>query len=448
MALGEFQEAVASCTEAVRIRPNNPNAHNNLGLALAGLGKWHEALASYDQALWLQPDCAEVHCHKGIALAYQGNLEAAMDSFQEALRLNGDYADALCNLGCVYLRVGQSDQAVVCFEKAVRLQPNNAEVHFRLGVGLAELDLLAEAIGCYEQALRLKPNYGDALNNLANAYKDQGRLDEAIACYRKGAGVKGDDAALHSNLLYCLHFHPRHEPHAIYEEHQRWAQRHAEALAGTTSAHAVDRGRERRLRIGYVSPDFREHVMGFYIEPVLAAHDRERFEITCYAHVPRPDARTHRIQTSAERWRSLLGLSDAQAAELIRQDRIDILVDLAGHTGGNRLLVFARKPAPVQATHFAYPDTTGLRTIDYRITDPFSDPPGMTERYHTEKLIRLPEICWCYQPGVNLEVVPIPARESGRVTFGSLNTLAKLTPEVIALWLRVLTVMPDVRSIC
>src|SRR5262249_43590544 len=145
-------------------------------------------------------------------------------------------------------------------------------------------------------------------------------------------------------------------------------------------------------RVGYVSADFRDHVVAFVIEPVLATHDHDRFQIVCYANVVRPDAVTRRLQGHADEWRTLAGLSDAQAAELIRGDGIDILVDLSGHTAGNRMLVFARKPAPVQVTHFGYPNTTGLTTIDYRITDAHADPPGMTEAYYTEELIRLPEV--------------------------------------------------------
>jgi predicted O-linked N-acetylglucosamine transferase (SPINDLY family) len=197
------------------------------------------------------------------------------------------------------------------------------------------------------------------------------------------------------------------------------------------------------LRIGYVSPDFRQHVMGFFMEGVLACHGREQFEIVCYSDVAKPDELTRRLV--ADHWRSIAGQSDSQVADLIRQDRIDILVDLAGHTAGNRLRVLARKPAPIQVTHFGYMHTSGLATVDYRLTDAWCDPPEMTERYHTEKLLRLPNISWCYRPPPCPEIGELPALRHGGITFGSLNNLAKVSPEAIEAWARILHGVADSR---
>jgi predicted O-linked N-acetylglucosamine transferase (SPINDLY family) len=184
-----------------------------------------------------------------------------------------------------------------------------------------------------------------------------------------------------------------------------------------------------------------------FIEPILSAHDHNRFDITCYANVARPDCVTERLQGYADRWRSIVEMSDAEAADLIRRDAIDILVDLTGHTGGNRLLVFARKPAPIQVSHFGYPATTGLATIDYRITDAYADPPGLTEAFYTEQLIRLPEIAWCYQPPSAADVHPPPFTDEGHVTFACFNNLAKITANVIALWSRIMAKLPDARLV-
>jgi predicted O-linked N-acetylglucosamine transferase (SPINDLY family) len=200
------------------------------------------------------------------------------------------------------------------------------------------------------------------------------------------------------------------------------------------------------LRIGYVSADFREHPVAWFLEPILAAHDHERFEIVCYAAAAHRDVVTERLQRCADRWRSIAEVSDDRAANLIREDGIDILVDLSGHTGGNLLLVFARKPAPVQASYLGYLGTTGLTAIDYTITDALADAPGLTEAHYEEQLARLPVCAFCYQPGPAPDVAPEPpALRSSRVTFGCLNTLAKVSDEVLARWARLLLAVPGSR---
>ena len=219
-------------------------------------------------------------------------------------------------------------------------------------------------------------------------------------------------------------------------------------MAGTVQPHTNDCIKKRRLRIGYVSPDFRAHSVAYFIEPVLKYHDSGHYEIFCYYNHTVEDSVTRRLRAHTDHWRTISGLSDDEAAQLIRKDHIDILVDLAGHTGNNRLLVFARKPAPIQATWLGYLNTTGLAAMDYRITDHSASPPGITDRYHSENLIRLPDSQWCYQPPAECPpVTPLPALTTGLITFGSLHNLAKVTPEVIRLWSRVLMVIPDSRLI-
>jgi predicted O-linked N-acetylglucosamine transferase (SPINDLY family) len=244
-----------------------------------------------------------------------------------------------------------------------------------------------------------------------------------------------------------LAYLPQPDPQTLFLEHRRWAERHAAPLAAEARPYANDPAPDRPLRVGYVSPDLREHPVASFLTPVLAHHDRSRFHVTCYADVARPDGVTRHLQTLADAWRDLPGRSDAQVADLIQADSTDILVDLAGHTACNRLLVFARKPAPVQVTHFGYPNTTGLSTMDYRISDRYADPPGRTEAYHTEELVRLPEVAWCYRPLAAPEVTPLPARAAGHVTFGSLNNLAKITPQAIALWSELLRAVPGSRLV-
>jgi protein O-GlcNAc transferase len=439
-----WPEAVESYRRAVELNPAYALAHVNLGNALRGQGLRDEAAASYTGAIQLEPGRADAHNELGITLMEQGKFAEAIASYRRALELRPDFASAYNNLGIALLDTGAAEEAVSCYQQALYLQPDFAEAHNNLGLALAARGQADEAVACYERALQIKPDYIDALNNLGNAHKDQGSLDEAIACYRRALDLKPDDAPIHSNLLFTLQYHPSYSPEEVFREHQRYAREHGPAEAEQARPAGRDLG--GRLRVGYVSPDFRDHVVAYFLEPILAAHDRGCFEITCYANVPRPDAVTERFRGYADRWRSLVGLSDAQAADLIRGDEVDVLVDLAGHTAGNRLPVFARRLAPVQVTYLGYIGTTGLPTVDYRVTDVYADPPGLTECYHSERLVRLPETALCYRPGAGPDVASAPpVRQNGHVTFGSFNNLAKVSEEVLAVWARVLAAVPRSR---
>jgi predicted O-linked N-acetylglucosamine transferase (SPINDLY family) len=441
-----WPEAVGSYRRAVELNPSYAQAHVNLGNALRSQGRRDEAAASYGRALQLEPGRADTHNELGITLMEQGKFAEAIACYRRALELRPDFASAYNNLGIALVDTGRADEAVTCYQQALYLQSDFAVAHNNLGLALAAQGRPDEARACYERALEISPDYADALNNLGNAHKDQGSLDEAIACYRRALDLKPDDAPIHSNLLFTLLYHPAYSPEEVFREHERYGRIHGSAPAEVEQPRPAGRARGGRLRVGYVSPDFRDHVVAYFLEPILAAHDRGGFEILCYANVPRPDAVTDRLRRYADGWRSLVGLSDAGAAELIRRDEVDVLVELAGHTAGNRLPVFARRPAPVQVTYLGYIGTTGLPAVDYRVTDVYADPPGLTERYHSERLVRLPETALCYRPGPSPDPAPAPpARQDGRVTFGSLNNLAKVSDEVLGLWARVLAAVPGSR---
>lgn len=439
---GKVEQAEAAYRQSVRIRPDFAQAHFNLGNLLRAAGRRDDAAAAYREAVRLDPRNAVLHIELGILLADLGQFAEAEACHLQALRLKPDFAAAYNNLGVALMGLGRLEDAAVRYRQAIFLAPDFVEAHYNLGRAQAERGKADEALDCFERAVRLKPDAVGALNNLGNAYKDQGRLDEAIACYRKALAVAPLDAPVHSNLLFSLLYHPRLGPDEVFREHREFGRRHEKAPAAAAPPRPAGAG-PRRLRIGYVSPDFREHVVSFFIEPVLASHDRARFEVCCYSDAPRPDAATRRLQGYADRWRPLTGLTDAQAADLIRGDEVDLLVDLAGHTGGNRLRMVALRPAPLQGTYLGYMGTTGLTAVDFRITDAYADPPGMTERWHTEELVRLPETGLCYQPGHTPDAAERPpALDAGRVTFGSFNNIAKVTADVVALWSRALRAAP------
>jgi predicted O-linked N-acetylglucosamine transferase (SPINDLY family) len=340
---------------------------------------------------------------------------------------------------------GQIDEAIAAYRQAIALKAEYPGAHYNLGVLLERKERFEEALAAYRQAIFYKPDLANAHYNMGNLLMELWRVEEALGAYRAALAVKPDFAAAHSNLVYDLHYVPDIKPEVIAEEHRRWNRQHAAPLAKFIRRHENERDPARRLRVGYVSPDFCEHAVAPMVLPLVASHDRSGFEIFCYGQVERPDAMTERFRQAADHWRDTTGWSDEQMAEEIRQDRIDILVDLAGHTGGNRLLVLARKPAPVQVARQGYPDTTGLATIDYRITDAYADPPGASERLHTEKLIRLAPTNWIYQPpeeAVALEVTPLA---EGPVTFGCFNNLAKVTEPMLRRWAQILAAVPGSR---
>jgi protein O-GlcNAc transferase len=431
---------------AVRSKPDLADAHNVLGIVLVKKRMPAEAVASFRQAVRVRPDFAQAHSNLGNALRELGDLDAAVASFQEAVRLRPDLAEAANNLGSVLQQQGRLQEALVHLRRAMELKPDSAEIAFNLGLLLWKLELVEESIACNQRAVRLKPDYADAHANLGNGLAEAGQLDLAIAEYQLALQLKPDSARNHSNLIRILHYHPGYDPQAIREECRRWNSRHAEPLTKGIRPHTNVPDPERRLRIGYVSSEFRGHADSFYTVPLLSNHDRCRFEIFCYAHVTHPDAITERLRGYADVWRSISDLSDQEAAELVRRDQIDILVDLKLHTADNRLLLFARKPAPVQVSWLGYPGTTGLSTIDYHLTDPYLDPPGFSDALSADGIVRLSETFWCYHPLTDEPLAnALPARETRAVTFGCLNNFCKVNDGCLALWARVLKAVPGSR---
>jgi len=441
---GQFDEAIAEFQSAVSLRPENAETLGNLGNALQAKGELDEAIGIYGKALALRPNLPGMHFSLGNALRARGRWEQAIAAYQQALAITPGYADAWVALGVVFKEAGELEQAIAAYRRALALRPGFAEAWSNLGAALQEKGELDEAIAAYQRALALRPDLAEAHSNLGNALKETGQLDEAIASYRRSESLKPDSRTA-GNLLYALYAHPDYGPRRLLEEHSRWNETYAKPRCGTAAPgcdwpNTAGGGcATRKLRIGYVSPDLRDHPVGRFLLPLLEHHDRSGFEIVCYTDVRRPDAVTHRLAAHADIWRNSAGLSDDELAAIIRQDRIDILVDLAMHTKDNRLLVFARTPAPVQVTYLAYCGTTGLQTMDYRLTDPYLDPPGASDEFYSEKSIWLPHTYWCYTalPKAG-EVGPLPALSARRVTFGCLNNFAKVTRAMVELWGQIL----------
>jgi predicted O-linked N-acetylglucosamine transferase (SPINDLY family) len=441
-AKGRYEDAIAEYRHALARNPGYAEAHNNLGNALKDLGRLAEAIDAYRRALTLKPDYAEAHHNLGLALLRQDQFPQAAAAFRQAMALRPQYADACNGLGSALLGQDKIEEAIAAFRQALVFKPDYAEGFYNLGTGLLHKGDPDAAIVALEKALALRPDYVDAHNNLAMAFNESGQVEKALASYDRALSLRPDDALIHSNRVYTLHFHLPYDAAALLHESRQWNDRHARPLRDSIRPHDNDRSPDRPLRIGYVSPYFKYQAECFFMMPLLQRHHHAEFRIYGYCDVARPDAMTERLRDRADVWRNIVGQSDEQVAQLVRSDKIDVLVDLTMHMESNRLLVFARKPAPVQVTWLAYPGGTGLETMDYRLSDSWLDPPGADPGY-TEKTIRLPGGWCCYDPLSELSFAAI--RRPGPIRFGSLNHPRKLNDKVLELWYRLLREVPDSR---
>jgi predicted O-linked N-acetylglucosamine transferase (SPINDLY family) len=442
---GNHAAAIGLFAQATEASPRHARAHLQRGFSLNVMARPEEAASAFRAAIAGQSHLAEAHHQLGNTLRMLNRLPEALTSLREATRLSPSDVVFWLSRGVACMRARETDEAVESFQHAVKLKASLPEAHEILAQALMAQQRTAEARGHLDEALRLRPGFAEAEHDLGRLCMEEGLLAEAAAHYRSALAIKPAPET-QSNLLFLLHYLPETEPEKHFAEHRRWSEWFERPLREARRPHANDAAPERRLRIGYVSPDFRGHPVVSFIEPILRLHRRDNFETFCYANVQAPDAVTQRLRGLACQWRDIYGRDPEKVAELVRQDRIDILVDLAGHTTDHELLVFARKPAPVQVTWIGYPNTTGLEAMDYRLTDSISDPPGQTEPWHSERLVRLPKTFSCYcAPAKSPAVRPLPALANGYVTFGSFNNFRKLSQPTIEVWARLMREMPTAR---
>ena len=477
--VGQHQHAEQLIARAIRIHPGNAQVHLNHAKVLVAAGRPHDALASLQTVLRLDPSQADAYAELGWIFHQRGDFASAAECLRtvttlrpddaaafhnlcaelvtlkrwpeaaaagkRAVELRPDWPDAWCNYGAALYRIDQLDDSVAAYRRAIALRPVYADAYANLALTLLEQYQFAEAEAACREAIRLTPGGAQAWSNLGNTLKKQSKLPEALAAYRKSLELNPRNRSSWANVLLALSYLDTATPEEILATHRAWAEQYAEPLVRELdrlpAVFANSRDPERRLRIGYVSPDFFQHAVMHFLEPLLVAHDRAAVEIFCYSDVDRPDAVTDRIRhTVTDHWRDVAHVSDADLADIIRRDGIDVLVDLAGHTRRNRLITFALRAAPVKLSYLGYPATTGLPAMDYRLTDGEADPRGMTDAHFTEKLIRLSRCAWCYHPP---EGAPPPAPQppciaSGFVTFGSFNKHLKISPSTLDAWARLL----------
>jgi protein O-GlcNAc transferase len=478
---GKLDEAIHALQTAVRLGPNLPAAHNNLGNAYRAQDRHAEAISSYRRAISLRPDYVEALNNFANCLRETGDTGEAIHWYRKALALRPDHPELLAHLADALEERGDLVEAIKLRRHLHGLKPGDDDVFLHLGHALMKAGVLVEAtqiyaglaardpkspiaqfnlgcalyasarpdegIACFRRTLALEPKFAAAAVNLGSALKDIGRIDDALQAYAHALAIQPGYREAEDNRVYAQLFHPSIDRAEQFAELRRWDEQYAKSLAAEQRPAATHRFENRPLRIGYVSPDFRDHVVGRNVLPILTRHDRNRFQIFCYSNVGRPDAYTQQFRDAVHGWRDITRVSDDCAAGMIRRDGIDILVDLALHMSNNRLLIFARKPALVQMTWAGYPGTTGLQSIDYRISDPHLDPPGADEaEFSSEKTVCLPHSFWCYDPlGMDLPVRNLPADTNGYVTFGCLNNFSKVNEPTLSLWSELLRAVPSSR---
>jgi len=406
--------------------------------------KQDPACQDLEEAAELDPGSVELLKRLVTCYMQQRNPEKAIAALQKIVRIQPENPYIRLNLGKLFLLTGDEDVAIGHLRDAVDLDPSNIEAHANLCNTLAASDKLVEAADCFEKAKQYIPDNPELLAALATTYYRLGMMEKACITCREVIRLKPDHAPAHSALLYSLNYLPDSGPEYKFSEHARWGELHAPVSAWPASYRNI-RVPDRRLRIGYVSPNFYTHSVAFFIQALLSRHDRKAVETFCYANMDGADRKTGELMRLADNWRDIKKMNDSEVVRLVISDEIDILVDLAGHTADNRLGLFARKPAPLQVSYIGYPASTGMLAMDYRFTDDLADPPGSTEQLHTETLLRIPNGFLCYQPPVAGEVAPLPCLKKGYVTFGSFNNLAKINSAVIEAWSGLLKQVPGSR---
>ncbi|GEO81540.1 hypothetical protein ROR02_16710 [Pararhodospirillum oryzae] len=425
--------------------PEYPNALNNLAVVFKETGRLDEAITCYERALARTTEPVAVYNNLSLAYFQARNPTRAQQVCREALALFPSATDSWFNLGNAFVARMDRRTGARYLTRAARLSPDYFPALVNLADALKGQGLGEEAIQAARRAAEVRPGALEPYVNWADALREHGRITEAIPVYAQALANQPTHAPAHSNLLLSLNYADGRSGLENLKAHRYWGQVHADPLTPDAPGHANIPDPDRVLRIGFVSADFRTHSVGYFLRPILESLDPSLFQIYCYSTGTNDDSITEYFKRAASVWRPVARHSDEQLAALILEDRIDILVDVAGHTGGNRLLTFARKPAPVQVSWLGYPNTTGIKAMDYRLTDAVADPYGMTDDFHTEALVRLPSGFLCYQPvsEIPTEVNALPALEKGFVTFGSFNNLSKVTPAVTALWAEVLNTVPN-----
>jgi predicted O-linked N-acetylglucosamine transferase (SPINDLY family) len=449
---GNLVEACALYRKAVELAPQHAPAHLNLGVGLEAAGDADGARKSYEAVLAIDPGNAFANYNLGKLCYVRREFSEAERYIRAALKRKPEFPEAHVVLANLHDARGEYPEAAVVLETAVRQRPDYAGAWYNYATILARLDRLAQAEDAARRVIRFDPGFFAGYAFLGDLLRTDGRLEEAVEMFGRARTLASGGLACEQAELHALNYFDGISVEALFERHRQVGSRIEVEHPARFDSFSNSKDPERRLRIGYVSRDFFRHPVSWFLVPVMARHDRSRFEICCYSTGPRSDDVTAQVRSLADRWVDAAKMSHSELADLIHRDGIDILVDLLGHAGSSDLAVFAQRPAPVQITWLGYLNTTGLTRMQYRLCDAISDPPGVADRLHTETLVRMPHSQWCYRPYREMELsrehaTEPPCLRNGYVTFGSFNHRLKLSPTVLALWGRILTSMPDAQLV-
>lgn len=428
----QLNAAIATYKQALEINPDFFEAHANLGSCLADEQYIDDAIAHYKTAIELRPDIPQLNSNLAEIYNKASKFDEAVAAAKKTLAVIPDFVPALNNLGVAYFYLNDTENAFQCLEKANTLAPDQYEILLNLGNCHADVAEHQQAIGCYERSIQLQPECSHIYHKLAISMGKLGRYEEVITNYRKTIELDPANHIAHSNMLFTLSARGMLSPQDMHKENCYWDE--LQGSSGRKYQFKYDRPLKLkdRLRIGYVSPDFRKHSVSYFFEPIIKNHNHARYEIYCYSNVYKEDATTERLKNWADHWRKIDSMPDKEVAELVHNDGIDILIDLAGHTADNRLRMFTWKPAPIQATYLGYFNATGIKAIDYWITDAIIHPPD-TKELSVETKYHLDRCFYSYQPPDNAPDIKSSTDRPG-IVFGSFNEYKKITDACIETW--------------
>ena len=439
---GKTAEAREILHRVIELNPNHADSLYELGRIAMREGEIDAAIAWLAKATSVNSRAAHFYNTYGNLRQARGELEEAARLYREAISVNPDFAEAYANIGMVLCKKGETEAGLPFLRKAIEIGPRLYEAHNALGFVSLSQGNPDNAVASLNQAIALKPDFAEGHNNLGLALQQIGRFDDAMASYRRALELKPDFTEAHSNLIHALGFVPHADLAEQLAERRRWQDRHVRSRRLNIDRQAIAADPHRKLRIGYVSADFRRHSAASGFGPVLLYYDRTQFEVICYSNSFHEDDITARFRKSVTLWRNICEMPDDKVVRMIGEDGIDILVDLSGHSAGNRLLVFARKPAPLQVTAWGHATGTGLDTMDYLFSDEVTIP-SEKRHYYSEEIIYLPCVMGYMPQAESPPLKILPALQNGYITFGFFNNYAKLADDALNLWARLLAEAPN-----
>ncbi|MBF0193454.1 MAG: tetratricopeptide repeat protein [Magnetococcales bacterium] len=441
---GKLDKAVATFHKAIKIKPNSEIAQYNLGITLFTQNKLDEAIISFKNVITINPEYIEAYNYIAAAHHKKGALKDAVSIYKKALNLQPNSANICNNLGYSLKELGKLDDAIKCYKKSIALNPDNADAYFNLGNAYYKQDKLDKAEECYQKAIAINPNFAKAYSGYGDLLQSLGKIKEAIAQYKKALSIRPDFVNTHDSLIFCIDMISDVKIDLSHLERKKWAEIHAKPLQACWPTHSNPPDPIKKLRIGYVGADFKKHSAAHIFGPMLLSYNIDKFQVYCYAGNRVEDDLTFKFKEKSTKWVSTVAMDDLTLVEQINKDKIDILIDLSGHTVGNRLLVFARKPAPIQISAWGYPKGTGMVAMDYLIADPIFLPLSLRHKY-CEEVIDLTCFIHLHSDTLLPEVSPPPVCKNGYITFGGFNRILKYNNDVYKLWSDILHKIPTAK---